>query len=540
MKLKIYLFAILLLLTYGCSSYNSLFRSEVRKLEQNDLKWGINGHSLKPDYSGYENQYNKFTYEEQIKFLNELNIDLFRFEIHADEFGTWNEKDEDLDDLISRLRSAHIEPIVVIITNLWRDRYAHEIYDKPVEIGEDWNYSQLVEIAEDKERLKEIQEYNVWEIYYQRAFEAGTKLALRHGSNIQFYNVGNEMARYVVSHFTIPECDASPPNWSEIRECFSQKVGRGNEYLQFFYSEELAKRFVSLSAYTKGFIDGIKANDLDAKIIINDTDMYYGYIQFLELLNVDYDIVGWNWYSGLGSIQNNLQNVNVYRELVELTNGKDIWITEFNSLLGSYYGEARQSSNIDSMIREYVGLEKIKALILYELIDQKYGLAETPYEDYFGLISAPFPTKKSAQPKPSFDVYRYIIEELQYGNEDFESSVLQDLFVHEKIDPITEKSFSELMNSVNKESVMRKLILASNLTSELTKETLEVEHINDLYNYLLKRMPLKKELRYWNRQLKNNPDINQMILEIILSQEYWENSVWSGYEKRTGFKRPEN
>src|SRR5690606_38379054 len=112
MKLKIYLFAILLLLTYGCSSYNSLFRSEVRKLEQNDLKWGINGHSLKPDYSGYENQYNKFTYEEQIKFLNELNIDLFRFEIHADEFGTWNEKDEDLDELISRLRSAHIEPIV--------------------------------------------------------------------------------------------------------------------------------------------------------------------------------------------------------------------------------------------------------------------------------------------------------------------------------------------------------------------------------------------------------------------------------------------
>jgi hypothetical protein len=24
----------------------------------------------------------------------------------------------------------------------------------------------------------------------------------------------------------------------------------------------------------------------------------------------------------------------------------------------------------------------------------------------------------------------------------------------------------------------------------------------------------------------------------MLSEEYWENPVWSGYEKRTGFERP--
>lgn len=535
MKFKIFFFGILLLISYGCASYDSLSRNGNRVIEHRDLKWGINGHSLKPDFSGYKNQYNKLTFDRQISFLNELNVDVFRFEIHADEDGIWNEKDEDLEELILKLRYENIEPLVIIFTNLWRERYAHEIYDKPVEIGDDWDYSQIIKIVEDKEKIENIQNYSVWKIYYQRAFDAGNKLALRHGKNIQYYNVGNEMARYLVSHFKIPECEATPPDWSKIRECFNQQVGMGDEYLQFFFSEEIAMRFISLSAYTKGFIDGIKVNDQDAKIIINDTEMYYGYIQFLELLNVNYDIIGWNWYSGLGSIQNNHQNVNVYQKLVELAGGKDIWITEFNSLLGSFYGDERQKINIESMIHEYVNLDEIKTIILYELIDQYYGQVETPYEDYFGLITAPFPNENNAELKPSFNQYKYLIEEHKFGNQDYIFSLYTDMFKKSpseiELNFWVEK-FIELNNEEDLINEMsRKALLSEDELISFPKMQIE-DYISNQFKELLNREPTKREFKTIKREIKKSQYPIDLSIKILTSYEYWNQSIREGYDRR--------
>src|SRR5690606_5345817 len=87
-----------------------------------------------------------------------------------------------------------------------------------------------------------------------------------------------------------------------------------------------------------------------------------------------------------------------------------------------------QKINIESMIQEYVNLDEIKTIILYELIDQYYGQVETPYEDYFGLIKAPFPNENSPELKPSFNQFKYLIEEHKFGNQDYIFSLYTDMF----------------------------------------------------------------------------------------------------------------
>ena len=63
------------------------------------------------------------------------------------------------------------------------------------------------------------------------------------------------MARYIVSHFKLPNCPASAQDWSKIRLCFNTNVGLGTNYKEFFEYEELSKRFISFVAYINGFID---------------------------------------------------------------------------------------------------------------------------------------------------------------------------------------------------------------------------------------------------------------------------------------------
>src|SRR5690606_16274253 len=74
-----------------------------------------------------------------------------------------------------------------------------------------------------------------------------------------------------------------------------------NEYVgesmsDFFSSEEHAKRTIASAACHSGMIDGIKSIDSDAQCVINENRVSFGYYKFLEYMNVNYDIVGYNFY----------------------------------------------------------------------------------------------------------------------------------------------------------------------------------------------------------------------------------------------------
>jgi|GEM_PF-4582870 len=380
--------------------------------------WGINGHALTPNYPGYENQYNSYTFEQQIELLKELNLDVYRIWMHADEGGIWNESGTNLIALTNLLNANGIKPLVTIGTNLWRNRYAPESENQPVFIGRDWNYIQVLNYLNNPSQSVQIQNLDLWEHYYTKAKLGGINIGSNYGGNIKYYNIGNEMARYLVSHFKLPGCAYGDTDWECIRNYFFATVGSGDEIEDYFTSEEHAKRMISLAAYTKGFIDGIRQEDQDAKFIVNETEMFYGYHKFLNQMNVEFDIIGWNWYSGLGSFTNNNQGINVYENLQTIANGRDIWITEINKTMGSYYGEVSQANEVRSLMQEIYGLDQVKAFLVYQLLDQKYGQAPVPYENYFGLIRAPFPSVANATYKPAYNTYRFSIEEFRYGYHD--------------------------------------------------------------------------------------------------------------------------
>ena len=515
------------------------------KADKNIL-FGINGHVMHENYIGHSCQYNQFSIEEQVRFLKQLNLKIYRNDIHVDENGFWNgESPEKFEKLLSELKKNEIELLPMIFTNPWRTG--------EVRLGKNWDYYRLEKELNSHYQLESyVKSLDVWTIYYDLAFLTGKNFATKYGDRINYYNIGNEIAYRILKYYPHPKNPIQNPTPYES-ELFFLENFLGEDMEDFFTIEEHAKRTVASAAYVSGMIDGIKSVDEHAKCVVNDGKVNFGYFKFLEILNVNYDIIGWNWYDSNFSVPNwNYDGLNAYEQISTLSNNKPIWITETNNFAGSLnYQKDQSKSNAESLqaktlkdrLEVFYHLPNIQAILVYELIDQE-PKEETYWENAYGLLSAPFPTKEYAQPKPAFDTYRFTIEELQYGNEDFAIAVIQDLFRQEMIDSVSEKTYMEWVNSTDKESTLKKLILSSDLMDiEFPEGKISKEQINEMttaqFQRFLKRTPLKRELRFWQRQLKRNPDLTQMTLEIMLSEEYWENAVWAGYEKRTGFMRPQ-
>ncbi len=391
------------------------FKVEVRE----DLIWGVNGHSIRRDGSNYDNPYyGDVSYEETVAHLKKLGAKIYRNDIHVVRSGDLNsnEKDEDLDMLLNVLASNDIQLLPMLYTsqhnqllNFTDDNFQYE------------NLKNLIYVLPSMDVINMIEQTRVWNENYNWAFETGKNFAIKRGESLKYYNVGNENAFKVISRI------GHPNNTEGIKNdiYFYDKVGSGGKIADFFETEEHAKKTVAGSAFTKGMIDGIKLIDSDAKCIVNDTRAHFGYFKFLNLMNVDYDIIGWNWYSSFGEITNTSQNndihgietgSNVYEELNIIGSGKPLWITEVNRTRGSGVNGnfEDQANDIRSSMENMYQLSNIKAYIVYELLDGSNN--HDPNEDNFGLITNP---RLDYELKPAFNTYRYSIEELNYGYHDF-------------------------------------------------------------------------------------------------------------------------
>lgn len=377
-----------------------------------DFLWGINGHSLTKEYGDYDNQYMEYSQGDQIDILKELNVGIYRTDIHVNEYGIWNEDADDFENLLDLLNANEIEMLPVIFTNPWRDG--------EVLLGDDWNFSNIKKYV-NSSNAGNIQSLDVWNHYYSLGDVTGSNFADEYGAKLKYYHVGNEIAYYIIKNYRMGEAGGSPLS----NEQYFFTLYGGDDISDFFKDEEHAKRTIASAAYVKGFIDGARQNDSNgAEFVVNGTRIDFGYFKFLNLMGVGYDIIGWNWYSDFGDFNDmapghagvNTYNKNVYGNLVSIGGGKPIWITEFNKTLGSKNGEFDQAVKIHDFMQQMYNFPNVKAFLVYELIDQKYSEPPTN-EDYFGLIRSPFTT--GGTHKPAFNTYRFSIEEFKYGYHDF-------------------------------------------------------------------------------------------------------------------------
>lgn len=545
MNLNRYYFLFIITILLLQSSCQSLIyatqeteQSRVFHPEKTDFLWGINGHPLTPSYKGYDNQYLKFSYQEQIKYLKQLNLKIYRADVHVDEKGIWNENPADFKRLVNELTENEIDILPVIFTNPWRSGQ--------VNVGKDWDYKKIKNIVNTNRanEYQTIKKMDIWKFYYDLAYRTTHSFAKNSGKNLKYYQIGNEIAYYIIKNYGLVENGGEDELSKRKNVDYFFKTLGGEEIVHFFQSEEHAQRSIASSAYVAGMVDGIKGVNPDAITVVNGTRIDYGYLKLLNMFTIKYDIIGWNWYSDFGDFNsyNNKLGINVYKELSDIGQGKPIWITELNKTLGSYYGEPSQSVDLKRQIEEIYKLPLVESIIVYELMDRDYKNPDWS-ENYFGLLRSPFQFSKSNLYKPAFDTYRFNIEEKQFGKEDFLKAVWKTLY-KEEISQDQLFNWSQELNRYKSREVWLNEIFYK-LDTE-TKKRFENKYsskeeldalVKSMHTELLNRIPSTREYRYWKRKLKKSTSTRTLWTELILSTEFYENVIWKAYEERTGFKR---
>lgn len=404
---------------------------------RDDLIWGINGHSLRQDftYQGvlFDNPYYETNltsiYEETLSHLKKLGVSFYRNEMHVDRNGelTNSEREQDLTTFLNVFSPEHVN-ILPMIFATQDSLYNTQNPDYTI-TNDNFDYSSIKNMfltGGEGVVKSTILNTQVWIKSYNDALEVGQNFAINRGNYFNHYNIGNEIAHRIINEIVHVNNTSNENNGVYFyREVGGPLRSGGSEMIDFFDTDAHTRRTISTCAYVKGLIDGIGQNDSDAKFIINDTRTHFGYLKLLNLMDVNYDILGWNWYSAFGPIQNTIGNItnygipagtNVYSKLNEISSFKPIWLTEINRTCGSLGGngiEAQKDTLRNQMIRNFQ-LPNIKAYFVYELLD---GGNSSNCEHNFGLITTPLETNFST--KSAYDTYKFTIEELQFGYHDF-------------------------------------------------------------------------------------------------------------------------
>ncbi|MDB5011952.1 MAG: hypothetical protein JWQ25_154 [Daejeonella sp.] len=205
----------------------------------------------------------------------------------------------------------------------------------------------------------------------ENAYNTGKAIAggfaARYGQNFEYYELGNELDNKTI--------------------IYGKNGNIASEY-------DAAKMDI-VAAYLKGMIAGVNENDPTAKTIINGGWIHFGYLQALQARNVNYDIIGWHWYSDMESVAaNSVAKVTNIGESLNTMFNKPVWFTEINQKNGTTTKtEEEQKLWLNTFVTKCRNTPNVKGALVYELFDEpehgdpverKYGLAKwrSVYSDW--------------------------------------------------------------------------------------------------------------------------------------------------------------
>jgi hypothetical protein len=468
----------------GCAGFNKLSEAErksVRKETSRPIEvsdnfiWGINGHPITNlDYA-------VGSIPHQIELLKEHQLEYYRIDITTTDDGTINTYPAKFDELLKVTAEKGIKILPVIKIDKQLDDYSHTA---------------------------------------EQAYSLGRKqvngFITKYGDGFDYYELGNEQENRIIYKDT---------NGMRVEDYDPLK-------------------FEVLVAYFKGMIDGIKTISPKAKIMITGGWLHWGYFEFLEQQKLDYDIISWHWYSNMGSMYKAKYGGGNMIDSLKTKFNKPIWITEINKKdgsLGETYEE--QAYWVEYFIGELHKQPNINAFILYELYDEPNLYDQKwagPGEASYGIVSFKTTPKEphNIAYKPVSNTLKYKIEEIKHGYEDYVYMVYYDIMGNYADARTLQALTKELKQHKSKETIIEQLLLANQNRFQRIDGATEEEvtsKVENSYIVLLKRTPQTNELNYWNKRLKRkNQDIDKTLL---LSEEYWENAIWKGYERRTGYTK---
>ncbi|GEM_PF-1799676 len=478
---QLFSFVLLLLVLCGCQSSFIYTNSSLKKksnssLFREDFKWGITGHPVtKEDYL-------KISIDQQIELIKEHQFDFYGFEVVPNLNGEVTKNNERF---LQLLRAAQLNKIEILT---------------------------CISITPHLEDFKISKT-----IAYERGKKQAHGYASKYGNYLDYYLLGNEQ---------------------EIRTLVNNANGNKSED----YDKD---KIQILAAYLKGMSEGIKLADPTAKRIINMAGwLHWEYFRKLEAAGVEYDILGSHWYSDMGSmLKTRTYHINVLDSIRQF--GKPIWITENNKKYGSINNsEIEQKEVVDYYMKEFSNQKSIDVYFIYELLDEP-SLAskslEGKEEANYGILKY----EGEIQYKPVSDIIKYNIEQAKHGNENYVSQ----LFTHLTGEVLNKDELDKWTNELNRynnyDAILNHLlqvrgtqlfqdkILAANKKENEIRPLIELAYLK-----YLNRSPTIQEAEFWVKKLSKKKPRKHIDKTLLLSNEFWQNAIWEGYEKRTGYKRP--
>ena len=141
------------------------------------------------------------------------------------------------------------------------------------------------------------------------------------------------------------------------------------------------EKLVEVARQMKNIIAGVRKGDPNAEILINATWTHYGFVEAMLNYGVEFDLLGWDWYSnmdhyGLDNLLDDLSRFDKDIIFCEL----NIWTkTEPQSAMAGYLAERLYT------LYELKNSERIVGACIYELLDEpNHSVAS---EGQFGLVS---------------------------------------------------------------------------------------------------------------------------------------------------------
>lgn len=219
---------------------------------------------------------------------------------------------------------------------------------------------------------------------YPIALEVGKGIASRYKGRVPYYQLANEASGVAI------------------------KKGLSGQS-KTDYDE---KKYAIFKEWLRGLSDGVAQGDPKAKRIISANWLGTGVIERLIEDNVNFEIIGWNWYSDMGEdlvVKQNGVDFNIPQYLSRYN--KEFWVVELNRREGALDGNtAAQASYIQTVGTNLKAQTKVTGLFIFTLVD----LCDSLDKDYgrMGLVALKQNADKTCSiegKRPSFEVFAKLI-----------------------------------------------------------------------------------------------------------------------------------
>ena len=217
------------------------------------------------------------------------------------------------------------------------------------------------------------------------------------------YKDGNTVGKEIATHYK------GKIKYYQLMSEQGSTALKGSSYSGEKESDYDKAKYEKVREWMKGASAAIRKVDPNAKLVITDQWTHTAYLDMLARDKVDYDIIGWDWYSGMGPMgERKLANGTLLVDKLKSFN-KPIILAEVNFTPDPKTGQSQQDQSdfIKTTAEWAYNSGYIKGFYVFKLVDYK-PTQDNP-NDCCALIKFKS-VNKFGDKRQAFDTYAEIIK----------------------------------------------------------------------------------------------------------------------------------